>query len=87
MSVNDTLLDDIQLNYYPNPVNDVLNIESNTLIQSVELFNMLGQMVKTIHYNNGLNEVNLDMSDITSGSYFVQVKAQNKQKNFTIIKQ
>lgn len=87
LSVNDTLLDDIQLNYYPNPVNDVLNIESNTLIQSVELFNMLGQMVKTIHYNNGLNEVNLDMSDITSGSYFVQVKAQNKQKNFTIIKQ
>jgi len=87
LTTDDTLLNDIQLNYYPNPVDDVLNVHSTASIQSIKLFNMLGQMVKTVDYQANLNEVNVDMSDLTSGTYFVKVFAENKQKNFTIIKQ
>ncbi|MDP4238242.1 MAG: T9SS type A sorting domain-containing protein [Bacteroidota bacterium] len=62
---------------YPNPVKDQLNVSAKTEINQVIIRNLLGQSVKSI-LMNGLTRT-IDLSDITSGNYFVTVKLANGQ--------
>jgi len=69
---------------YPNPVNDILNISFEQEINTLSVFNMLGQEVlaKSLHSNEGT----LDFSNLASGTYLVKVKAGNALKIVKIIK-
>ncbi|MDR1582752.1 MAG: T9SS type A sorting domain-containing protein [Prevotellaceae bacterium] len=53
---------------YPNPVTDILNIQSNEPIKKVEIFNLLGQVVKAESYTNSVN-----MARLSTGIYTVKV--------------
>lgn len=53
---------------YPNPANDLLSIEANSIIQSVRLFDMSGNLLKTG------SEKTLNLSKLPSGNYLVEVK-------------
>lgn len=54
---------------FPNPVADVLNIESkNQQVESIEIINQVGQVVKT-----STNTSSINCSDLESGSYFIRV--------------
>ncbi|SHI46259.1 Por secretion system C-terminal sorting domain-containing protein [Flavobacterium terrae] len=63
------------LKLYPNPVKEVLHIESNnTSEKSIELFNVLGKSVykgKTI--NNSVN-----LSNVNKGVYVVKITEEEK---------
>lgn len=52
---------------YPNPVSDVLHIESAQAIQSSEVYNSLGQQVLS-----GKGE-SIDMSALNAGTYFIRI--------------
>lgn len=71
--------------YYPNPVKDVLNISSVAGLQSVEVFNMLGQTVLSTKISG--NETAVNTASLTPGSYVVKVTAEDASKNFKIVKQ
>ena len=60
-----------KINIYPNPTKDVLQIEvsDNTEIESIELFNLSGKRVKS--FNN--SDRNLNISDLSSGAYFLRI--------------
>jgi len=70
---------------YPNPVIDFLTISYDQHISEVAIFNLLGQLVKTkkIEATKG----QLDMSDLSAGSYLVKLTAGNQSKTIKIIKQ
>ncbi|UOX33308.1 T9SS type A sorting domain-containing protein [Flavobacterium sediminilitoris] len=70
---------------YPNPVQDVLNFNSkeNIAIQSVEIYNMLGQVVLTVP--NATKSV--DVSNLTKGNYFVKVNTEKGNSNTKFIKE
>jgi hypothetical protein len=55
-------IDDLQqiegLVMYPNPVKDVLNISAKNTIESLQIINMLGQVVKTIAPNKNSYQLN-----------------------------
>lgn len=70
--------------YYPNPVHDVLHIESLKNIDSLALFNIVGQQV--ISKNNNGNSLDLDISNLASGTYLVRIGAGAASKTFKIIK-
>lgn len=53
---------------YPNPAVDVIRIEGLD-VDVIQVFNTLGQMVKTVR---GMNEV--DLSDLSEGVYLLRVK-------------
>lgn len=63
------------VNIYPNPVNNQMNVSSENEISQVIVRNLVGQTVKTTLVN-GL-EKSIDLSDISSGNYFVTVKLAN----------
>ncbi len=69
---------------YPNPVKDVLNFQSkdNTSINSIEIYNTLGQIVLAVP--NAISTV--DVSNLQSGNYFVKVHTDLGVSNTKFIK-
>lgn len=70
---------------YPNPVRDAINISNDTEIQSLSIYNMLGQQIMTKTIN--AKEDRIDVSNLVSGTYFVKVMAGNAIKSFKIVKE
>ncbi len=70
---------------YPNPVKDVLNVSFDTAINSIAIYNMMGQLVMAKLLNS--NEAAIDVSQLASGTYFVKVEADAKSKTLKIIKE
>ena len=56
---------------YPNPMSNVLHIESNN-VQDVTVFNAVGQMVLFVEK---MNEINVE--DLSEGLYFVRISDKN----------
>ncbi len=71
---------------YPNPFNPSTNIQytlSNAGVTSLKVYNVLGQLVKTVvdnlHQEAGTYTVHVDMSNVTSGVYFYTLEqGQNR---------
>jgi len=74
------------LSYYPNPVKNVLNIKNATPINSIAIYNTLGQQVLSTEVNT--TETNLDLSALNNGIYFVKVQAgEGNKKTLRIVKE
>lgn len=74
------------LKVYPNPVKDILNISNTQNINSVEVFNLLGQKVLTKTTQNATNS-QVDLSALAAGSYLVRITADNVTQTVKVIKQ
>ena len=59
------------LNVYPNPVYDELNITSESNINKVEIYNATGQAVKSINMSTSRASVNV--ADLQPGVYMVRI--------------
>lgn len=56
---------------YPNPASDKLSIKSDARIETIEIHNQVGQLVKQIAAD--CNVLNLNISEFDSGIYFIKV--------------
>ena len=72
---------------YPNPANDVLNIQSKNNIEmtSAEIYNMLGQLV--IGITNSKEVSRIDVSHLTTGNYFIKIHSNKGTTNTKFSKQ
>lgn len=72
---------------YPNPFTNQLTIEANEPIIKVEIYNLLGQLVKSITSGNSNNLiVNLDVSEISQGNYIAKIHMTTAIKSIKLIK-
>ncbi len=76
--------DKSMLRYYPNPVNDILTISYSHAIDRVVVYNLIGQRVKEISF--GGNEVQVDMSGLSSGTYMVELHLKEQVQFIKILK-
>ncbi len=74
----------IGFEYYPNPVNDKLNISAQDNIDQLTVYNMIGQRVMV--QNPDYVRAELDMTGLAQGSYFVQVTINGATETIQIIK-
>ena len=65
----DEIEDKINLKIYPNPANDMLNVEGNDL-KTIEIYNYMGQRFDVI---NAAEKLDISTSAYESGVYFVKV--------------
>jgi hypothetical protein len=72
------------LKIFPNPVTDILNIENEFQINSIKVYNQLGQMVFGKEINN--NNTQLELSNINSGIYNVLIETEKGTFNHKIVK-
>jgi hypothetical protein len=69
---------------YPNPTASVFTIEANEIVESVSLFNVLGQEVLTNKFN--ANTVSLDISNLQTGVYVVKTMVGGVSSTSRIVK-
>jgi Secretion system C-terminal sorting domain len=77
--------DNASFSYYPNPVKDILNLSYNKNISKVAVYNLIGQEVTTKSIN--ANQSQIDMSNLSRGTYLVKVTADNQVKTIKVIKE
>ncbi len=76
--------DDAAFTYYPNPVNNELQLSAQKDIQNVSVYNMLGQEVLRTAPNT--MESTIDMTGFSQGAYFVRVNIDDTVQTIRIIK-
>ena len=74
----------VDLEYYPNPVTDNLNLLTNQKIDAVTIYNLVGQQLKLIKPNTTMSQI--DMSNFPQGTYILQIESIGKQKIIKITK-
>ena len=75
----------IDVSVYPNPSNSIWNFRTgNTVITSVEVFNLLGKRV--VSQNNNSTNVAISTQGLTSGIYIARVTSEQGTKSLKLIK-
>ncbi len=80
-------LEDLQalgFTYYPNPVNDVLNLKADVSINEISISNLLGQEVYRSTPN--MLQQTVDFSNLETGVYMVSVSIDGNEGTFKIVK-
>ena len=68
LSSSDFSQNNLEVKLYPNPVNDLLNIETPLELQSVEIYNIQCQKVLSS------NQKQINVSDLAAGMYMVRIQ-------------
>ena len=69
----ETINQSAKINIYPNPTSDILNIKvENQQIKSLNIYSLFGKEV--MKYTNKTEIKNIDISNLTSGIYLLQLK-------------
>lgn len=80
-------VDEFELNalaVYPNPAQDVLNIDYKSELTGVKIYNLLGQEV--LNRTTATSQLKLDISEFTSGMYIVKLFTEEGEHSFRIVK-
>ena len=72
-----TGVNDIENNasIYPNPTKNILNVNATSNINSVEVFNMMGQKVAAYDANDTYTQINT--SNLNNGMYLIRINTEN----------
>ncbi len=82
LKMNTTCLGNSEFNAYPSPAKDVLNVDASNLkgdSYSIQIRNVLGQLVKTVKVNtvNGKIFTIVDVSAFSGGKYMISLVDQD----------
>lgn len=81
LNVNDT---QVALNNFPNPVTSVWNLAASSQIQTVDVFNILGQKVMSVQVD--ATNATINMATLKAGVYVAQVTTDAGQSSVRLIK-
>ncbi len=83
LGVNNPVFD--SFTYYPNPVKGQLNLEAHKQIESVTVYNLLGQQI--IHVQPHALQTQVNLENLESAVYLMEVQINGAVKTFRIVKQ
>lgn len=69
---------------YPNPIKDIVWMESEKTLNEIKLYNSIGQELKNIKPNKA--NANIDLSSLSAGFYFLKVTTDNDSGVYKIVK-
>ncbi|MFM2267708.1 MAG: hypothetical protein RL757_1149, partial [Bacteroidota bacterium] len=75
-------LENLKINVFPNPSADLIAIQMGDLVREdykIELFDVLGKMVKSTQINKGSTIAYFDTQDLYAGTYLVKISSGNAQ--------
>jgi hypothetical protein len=70
----------LESNLYPNPVKNSLTIQNTTIVKSVKVYSIRGQLLKTKLFQDSDTTVNIDLSQLSTGVYFLSVNNSKGNK-------
>ena len=78
-SVENVISNDEEINLYPNPATDKINLSIDSKevqILNINIYNSLGLKIQS-HENFSLENTEIDISDFSSGMYIVEIITSN----------
>lgn len=72
------------LNFYPDPAQDILNVDSESNIEKIEVYNILGKLLLVQNHDDA--KIQLDFSGLTKGIYIVSILSNNVKSSFKVLK-
>jgi len=69
---------------YPNPVSDVLNIEGKNTIESIEIYDANGKLVKTV--SSQKSNTSIPLSELVPGTYTAKINGKKENQTLKFIK-
>ncbi|VEE07324.1 Por secretion system C-terminal sorting domain [Chryseobacterium gleum] len=83
LSVNDEVKEKNNMDIYPNPVTDILYFKGTGKIEKAEIYNLVGQRVKSFNTVEG----QIDVSSLSKGAYILEYSVKGeKQQTYKFIK-
>ncbi len=75
----------IDFSYYPNPVSNIISINSKNEIQGISIYSIDGKLL----YENAVKQFdsNINMSNYASGTYIFKLQFEGKPATFKVMKQ
>lgn len=77
-------LKEITFGMYPNPADVEVHLEADTNMETIAIYNMLGQTIKQFDVN--ANEQTINVQDLQSGTYIIEVMAEGRRQSKQLIK-
>lgn len=77
--------DNTKVRVFPNPVASELSVVAPNGVESIEVFNMLGQRVAAQSFSS--NDVRMNVAELTAGAYTVKVTSAGAVQTTKIVKQ
>ncbi len=71
LGVNDVKKDKVRI--YPNPAKDFININSEKPVKSIEIYDVLGRLIKTETKNN------INISQLAKGNYLLKIQTGDQE--------
>ena len=65
------------IEFFPNPAKDYIEITSNQILtgeSSVKIYNVLGEIVRRYEYSDFGNNQKIHLEDLATGSYVLEVE-------------
>lgn len=75
----------LNFNYYPNPVTNMLRVNSKENIEEINIYNFFGQEV--VHEEPLATTAYVDLSELPVGAYIAHIQIENKTGSIKILKQ
>ena len=70
---------------YPNPVIDIVNVQTNSDNGTIEIFDLTGKQISSSNYTSEVFQLNV--SSFPSGTYYAVISSETSRKTTKIIKQ
>ncbi|MDF1696282.1 MAG: DUF1501 domain-containing protein [Saprospiraceae bacterium] len=91
VSTEDQSLQNIELNIYPNPASNRINIEFESKGEDIKisLFDALGQEIQVLtnrRFSSGLHSMIFESHELSAGVYFIRIQTKIGQKTKRIVK-
>jgi hypothetical protein len=83
-SLSTSDFDSNSFSFYPNPAIDIVNFSSSATIETITIYNVLGQEVLFKEVNS--SEFILDISKLSNSTYIAKLNGNSKMKTFKFIK-
>lgn len=80
-----TEITDLRLQIYPNPTSAFITVETNRLVDVIEVYNVIGSIVASIQ--NPAQKQDIDFSLFASGIYNVVIRKDGNLQNRKVIKE
>lgn len=77
----------IRVMVYPNPMTNVINLSSNSLLLAIEIIDIYGKSIlKELNINQNNHHINTENYDLSSGLYFIKIESNDGSFIQTIFK-
>jgi Peptide-N-glycosidase F, C terminal/Peptide-N-glycosidase F, N terminal/Secretion system C-terminal sorting domain len=76
---------ELEFDYYPNPTKNNISINANSIINSIELYDIQGRILITKMVDD--TQMNIDLSNYSNGIYLLKVNSDKGEKTIKIVKE